>query len=718
MRFDSVEIFGFGKIKNNLKLNFAPKINVILAPNDRGKSTLIESVFAILYPFGDTRTDLGRKKRIRFKPWSSDSYGGRIDIGLNAGENYRIEKIISASPREDQAAVFQKTDQGLVPVKDIRQDKNLGLLAGRHFLGIGREVFESLSIVRQFDIASVGEGKKILDEVRSIIEVGKGGEGLSKALKKLQDKKARLGAFEKKGKRTIIGSKEARYDELKSDLKKVEEQFQRGKSLVIQKKNLQASWQEKKNRLEALLPEIKNLEIELAKAVGWIELEYGNMPHLLKEMGLKELQNLRNFRSMVYSAQERFKSAGSDINKSKKALKHNTVLTALSLGGFAVFLSFAVLLNLIQAKNLFFSFSFFLLLFSLYCLKLINADKKSIHKSERIKEGLLSEIAKKTEEFGLFKNVEQVEDFRFYEELWNGLLGELGISSIEELELSWHKSKAYAGVLKKSRDLNIDTKKHAPVNAGLDIETIDAKIESLKNKIQVKERLQNEIKNDESNIKMFDKTMEEYSGGDEIAVLNTECMALEEELKKMALYKDSLDLAIEMLQGAGEELYTEISPYINEFVNKSFSQLSEDYEFAQVNPDLEISIKPRDFAGLIDVEQVGKGMQTSLYLFLRFAIISLFALNRGETLPFILDETFNVFDDFSYNRQGKILKLLTDLAYQYNIQLVYFTCQKKGQFLPIKEFFESEGFILKEEPFGDFVVLQGGRDESEFYQRG
>ncbi|HEO64109.1 MAG TPA: hypothetical protein ENN78_02430 [Candidatus Omnitrophica bacterium] len=377
-------------------------------------------------------------------------------------------------------------------------------------------------------------------------------------------------------------------------------------------------------------------------------------------------------------------------------------------------MSFAFLLNLIQAKNLFFSFSFFLLLFSLYCLRLINADKKSIHKSGRIKEELLAEIAKRTEEFGLFKNVDQVKDFKFYEELWNGLLGELGIANIEELEFSWHKSKAYAGILKKSRDLNIDTKKHAPVNAGLDIETVDAKIESLKNKIQVKERLQNEIKNDESNIKMFDKTMEEYSAVDDIAVLNTECRALEEDLKKMILYKDSLDLAAEVLQEAGEALYSEISPYINEFINRHFNQLSEDYEFSQVSPDLEISIKPREFAGLIDVEQVGKGMQTSLYLFLRFAIISLFALNNGETLPFILDETFNVFDDFSYNRQRKILQLLTELAYQYNIQLIYFTCQKKGQFLPIKEFFEAEGFVLKEGSFGDFTILQGGKNESEF----
>ena len=107
MRFKDVEIFGFGKIKDNIRISFAKKINIILAPNDKGKSTLIEFIHAVLYPFGDLKTDVGRKKRARFKPWNSDIYGGRVDISLHKGGNYRIEKIIESSPREDKIGVFE-----------------------------------------------------------------------------------------------------------------------------------------------------------------------------------------------------------------------------------------------------------------------------------------------------------------------------------------------------------------------------------------------------------------------------------------------------------------------------------------------------------------------------------------------------------------------------------------------------------------------------------
>ena len=47
MRFKEIEIFGFGKLKNNIRIPFARRVNVILAPNDKGKSTLLEAMFEI-----------------------------------------------------------------------------------------------------------------------------------------------------------------------------------------------------------------------------------------------------------------------------------------------------------------------------------------------------------------------------------------------------------------------------------------------------------------------------------------------------------------------------------------------------------------------------------------------------------------------------------------------------------------------------------------------
>jgi hypothetical protein len=175
MRFEEIEIFGFGKLREGLKIPFSRAINLILAPNDKGKSTLQEALFAMLYPFGDSRSEEGRRKRARFRPWRAERYGGSLTFSLDSDERYKIEKLIGATPKEDKVGVFRSSNGGWHSVRLSKQDRYLGLLTGRHFLGIGRDVFEGLSIVRQFDVASLGEKRRILDEIRSIIEMGKSG---------------------------------------------------------------------------------------------------------------------------------------------------------------------------------------------------------------------------------------------------------------------------------------------------------------------------------------------------------------------------------------------------------------------------------------------------------------------------------------------------------------------------------------------------------------
>ena len=228
-----------------------------------------------------------------------------------------------------------------------------------------------------------------------------------------------------------------------------------------------------------------------------------------------------------------------------------------------------------------------------------------------------------------------------------------------------------------------------------------------------KNKLEADVKRIKEQIGFLDKTIDAQSLQNDLATLENKKMLIEDELKVLALYRDALDLTSELLKKAQDELYSEVGPYINEFVNKYFKCLSSDYETVEVNSNLEIDLKPVEFPQTINVENVGKGMQTSLYLLLRMAIISLFKVNKNDSLPFILDETFNVLDDFSENRQKKFLELLLGVCKDYNLQAIYFTCQKFGQFIPIKKFLEKHSYLIREEHVEDFTILHGGRDESE-----
>jgi len=713
MRFKEIEVFGFGKLKNNIKIPFARRVNVVLAPNDKGKSTLLEAIFAILYPFGDVKSDEGRKKRLRYKPWNADKYGGNISLSLDSGEKYKIEKIIAVSPREDNTGVFKNVNGSWQQVRALKQDKHLGLLTGKHFLKIGRDVFEGLSIVRQFDVANLGESRKILDEIRSIVEVGKSGKGLLSALKKLQDKKAKIGAPDKKGKRTISGSKQIRLEELKLEIKNLTEQLKRSRELLLEKKKLEISLDEKKRLLhQKLIPQVDSLKEELSGFIGSIYGEYDSISGTIKDMRLEELQNLRNYEKLLSQLKIRFENKDESIKKVKSSLRNNFILAVMSVSSFGIFSFLAVVLNIKEAKYIFFIFSLFLLLAAVYFLKVVRADRKFVLKSSRESEEFLKNISQRSKELGILENPEGVKGIEFYEDIWNSLLKELGAEDVNELELIWHKAQKIKQVLNKIKDLKIDIKETNSTTS-VDIDSLNSKIEIFKNSVFEKEKLDDEVKRIEENIKLFEKQIENYLPQEDLTILHTEELNLEEELEQINIYRQSIELSMDLLKQAGEELYSEVGPYINEFVNKYFRHLSNDYEFIRVKPDLSLDLKPLEYPECVNVEHLGKGMQTSLYLFLRFAIISLFTKSRNDSLPFILDETFNVLDDFSENRQRKFLELLLEVSSDYDIQWIYFTCQKHGQYIPIKQFLQDKGFFIREEFIGDFTILHGGENESE-----
>ncbi|HID94012.1 MAG TPA: hypothetical protein EYP60_07940, partial [bacterium (Candidatus Stahlbacteria)] len=118
MKIKEVHVAGFGCLKE-LALKFGDSINVILAPNDEGKSTLQCFITAILYPFSDT------KERERFKPWTANTYGGRLTYLLSSGKEFIIHKMIRERASKDELKLYGSED-GKEVDKDLL-DTHLGM---------------------------------------------------------------------------------------------------------------------------------------------------------------------------------------------------------------------------------------------------------------------------------------------------------------------------------------------------------------------------------------------------------------------------------------------------------------------------------------------------------------------------------------------------------------------------------------------------------------
>lgn len=87
MRFERLSIGGFGRLPAQRELIFAPGLNLVLAPNERGKTTLSQLIAGLFYGFGP------RKGGVHpFEPWSGGDTGGELVYRLASGQAFTLSR--------------------------------------------------------------------------------------------------------------------------------------------------------------------------------------------------------------------------------------------------------------------------------------------------------------------------------------------------------------------------------------------------------------------------------------------------------------------------------------------------------------------------------------------------------------------------------------------------------------------------------------------------
>ncbi|OPX33216.1 MAG: hypothetical protein B1H40_00520 [Candidatus Latescibacteria bacterium 4484_181] len=199
---------------------------------------------------------------------------------------------------------------------------------------------------------------------------------------------------------------------------------------------------------------------------------------------------------------------------------------------------------------------------------------------------------------------------------------------------------------------------------------------------------------------------EKLRGKPELADVESDLEDARRKLERIHLYRDALLKAQELLREAGKRVYTDIAPKLNQFLTTKLSQLSGGrYSETSMDENLNLRVKIQGLGSYEDAEVLGGGMRAGLYILLRVGILNLIAEKGGELPPLIMDEAFSSFDDFGPNRLEKMVNLLCDVLRQNpNLQLIYFTCQEKGQYIPIKQILQSKFSDVSEKSVGNFRV--------------
>jgi uncharacterized protein YhaN len=173
VKLHGVSIDGYGKFAGR-ELSFSPGLQIIIGPNEQGKSTVRSFIGDMLY--GQKRSASHRlfdeSNELR-TPWNNpDCYGGRLTYELSDGTV--IEVVRNFDRRREQVQVFdQASGKEITQDFELLRNKEVDF-ASKH-LGLSKDVFLNSATITHFSLEHLGDTdalKQIREKLLSLADTG------------------------------------------------------------------------------------------------------------------------------------------------------------------------------------------------------------------------------------------------------------------------------------------------------------------------------------------------------------------------------------------------------------------------------------------------------------------------------------------------------------------------------------------------------------------
>ncbi|MDQ1256177.1 MAG: family ATPase, partial [Candidatus Hydrogenedentes bacterium] len=194
MRFCTLELQGYGRFFDRV-LELSPGLQVVIGPNEQGKSTLRCFMGDMLY--GQKRSVTQRlydpSHELR-RPWANpDCYGGRIVYHLDDGRQIEVSR--NFDKRNESVQVYDRTN-ALDITDDFDRMRNREPMFAMEHLGLTKEVFLSTATMTHMTLDELGD-RNALTEIRekllSLADSGEDTTSADTALKWLNNRIAAIG---------------------------------------------------------------------------------------------------------------------------------------------------------------------------------------------------------------------------------------------------------------------------------------------------------------------------------------------------------------------------------------------------------------------------------------------------------------------------------------------------------------------------------------------
>jgi uncharacterized protein YhaN len=183
MRLTRIEIEGFGTLQG-VDLRFGPRMNLVVGPNEAGKSTLQEAIVAGLYGLqsdGRARAVL-MERTDRWRPWQGGSFGLALEVELEDGTQLRVE-------RDFDAETVRVVDIGTGDELGNRFDAD-GLPVGRQLLGVSRDIYTNTACISRSEVLRLEDAGSIKEAIVALADSAHPDRTAQRVLDRLRQERA------------------------------------------------------------------------------------------------------------------------------------------------------------------------------------------------------------------------------------------------------------------------------------------------------------------------------------------------------------------------------------------------------------------------------------------------------------------------------------------------------------------------------------------------